>query len=141
MSKKLLGCLLLVAACSSTPPAPTSVASRPAAKPVTHRLPASLVGEDRQQQEALQAFLNSCSRLGMQWQSLCWQAQRTAKTPAAAARFFQQNFDEYALDDDIIICKNEHVLKGVAGMGDIMTKDVFFLHHVLYFLDNSRTCM
>lgn len=99
MSKKLLGCLLLVAACSSTPPVPSSVASRPAAKPVTHRLPASLVGEDRQQQEALQAFLNSCPRLGMQWQSLCWQAQRTAKTPTAAARFFQQNFDEYALDD------------------------------------------
>ena len=32
---------------------------------------------------------------------------------------------EFALDDDIIICKNEHVLKGLAGMGDIMTKDVF----------------
>ncbi len=32
---------------------------------------------------------------------------------------------EFALDDDIIICKNEHVLKGIGGMGDIMTKDVF----------------
>ncbi|MBK7763719.1 MAG: hypothetical protein IPI46_10165 [Bacteroidetes bacterium] len=32
---------------------------------------------------------------------------------------------EFALDDDIIICKNEHVLKGMGGMGDIMTKDVF----------------
>lgn len=96
MSKKLLGCLLLVAACSSTPPAPTPVVARSASKPATHHLPASLVGDDRQQQEALQAFLNSCPRLGMQWQSLCWQAQRTPKTPAAAARFFQQNFDEYA---------------------------------------------
>lgn len=32
---------------------------------------------------------------------------------------------EFALDDDIIICKNEHVLKGMAGMGDVLTKDVF----------------
>lgn len=32
---------------------------------------------------------------------------------------------QFALDDDIIICKNEYVLKGISGMGDIMTKDVF----------------
>jgi hypothetical protein len=32
---------------------------------------------------------------------------------------------QFALDDDIIICKNEYVLKGIGGMGDIMTKDVF----------------
>jgi len=32
---------------------------------------------------------------------------------------------EFALDDDIIICKNEYVLKGMGGMGDVMTKDVF----------------
>ena len=97
MSKKFIACLLLLAACSSTPPAPKPVAVRPLSKPPVHQLPASLIGEDRQQQEALQAFLNSCPQLGMRWQSLCWQAQRTPKTPAAAARFFQQNFDEYAL--------------------------------------------
>ena len=97
MSKKFVACLLLLAACSSTPPAPKPVAVRPLSKPPVHQLPASLIGEDRQQQEALQAFLNSCPQLGMRWQSLCWQAQRTPKTPAAAARFFQQNFDEYAL--------------------------------------------
>ena len=31
---------------------------------------------------------------------------------------------QFALDDDIIICKNEYVLKGIGGMGDIMTKDL-----------------
>jgi tetratricopeptide (TPR) repeat protein len=32
---------------------------------------------------------------------------------------------QFALDDDIIICKNEYVLSGMAGMKDIMSKDVF----------------
>ena len=51
MSKKFIACLLLLAACSSTPPAPKPVAVRPLSKPPVHQLPASLIGEDRQQQE------------------------------------------------------------------------------------------
>jgi membrane-bound lytic murein transglycosylase A len=97
MIKKLAACLLVLAGCSSSPTVTQTPAPVPV-RPKVHSLPATLIGEDHQQQEALQAFLNSCPRLGMQWQGLCWQAQRTAKTPAAAARFFQQNFDEYELE-------------------------------------------
>jgi tetratricopeptide (TPR) repeat protein len=32
---------------------------------------------------------------------------------------------QYALDDEIVICKNEAVLKGLAGTSDIFTKDMF----------------
>lgn len=32
---------------------------------------------------------------------------------------------EYALDDDIVICKNEYVMQGLAGIPKIMTSDVF----------------
>jgi protein O-mannosyl-transferase len=32
---------------------------------------------------------------------------------------------EYALDDDIIVCKNQFVLKGIAGIPEIMKYDVF----------------
>lgn len=32
---------------------------------------------------------------------------------------------QFALDDDIVICKNEYVLKGISGMNDIFTKDLF----------------
>jgi tetratricopeptide (TPR) repeat protein len=32
---------------------------------------------------------------------------------------------QYALDDDIIICKNEYVLRGFSGMSDIFSKDLF----------------
>ncbi len=32
---------------------------------------------------------------------------------------------EYALDDDIIVCKNEFVLKGMSGLADIFKYDVF----------------
>lgn len=31
----------------------------------------------------------------------------------------------FALDDDIVICKNEYVLQGVSGFPDIFTKDLF----------------
>lgn len=31
----------------------------------------------------------------------------------------------FALDDDIVICKNEYVLQGMAGMPDIFSKDLF----------------
>ena len=33
--------------------------------------------------------------------------------------------NEYALDDGIIIHQNDHVLKGVRGIKDIMTKDAY----------------
>ena len=33
--------------------------------------------------------------------------------------------NEYALDDNLIIVKNEYVYEGLAGLGDIMTKDAF----------------
>ena len=91
---------LLLAACSSSPP--------PEQKPIRHQttgvpkshplLPAELIGEDRQQQQALQAFIHSCPRLGTSWQSLCNLARMTPKTHAAAATFFASNFDEYTLD-------------------------------------------
>ena len=32
---------------------------------------------------------------------------------------------QFALDDDIVICKNEYVLQGVKGMPDIFSKDLF----------------
>jgi tetratricopeptide (TPR) repeat protein len=32
---------------------------------------------------------------------------------------------QFALDDDIVICKNDHVLKGLAGLPDIFSKDLF----------------
>lgn len=32
---------------------------------------------------------------------------------------------QYALDDEIVISKNEYVLRGIAGMGDIFSKDLF----------------
>ncbi len=32
---------------------------------------------------------------------------------------------QYALDDEIVISKNEYVLRGIAGMSDIFTKDLF----------------
>jgi len=32
---------------------------------------------------------------------------------------------QYALDDEIVISKNEYVLRGIAGMPDIFTKDLF----------------
>lgn len=38
------------------------------------------------------------------------------------ANTFQHQF---ALDDDIVICKNEYVLKGVSGIGEIFTKDLY----------------
>jgi protein O-mannosyl-transferase len=33
--------------------------------------------------------------------------------------------NQFALDDDIVICKNEHVLKGLAGLPKIFTEDLF----------------
>src|ERR1700752_5000489 len=33
--------------------------------------------------------------------------------------------NEYALDDGIIIHQNDHVIKGVAGIKDIITKDAY----------------
>ncbi len=38
------------------------------------------------------------------------------------ANTFQHQF---ALDDDIVICKNEYVLKGVSGIREIFTKDLY----------------
>jgi hypothetical protein len=38
------------------------------------------------------------------------------------ANTFQHSF---ALDDDIVICKNEYVLQGIQGLPDIFTKDLF----------------
>lgn len=38
------------------------------------------------------------------------------------ANTFQHQF---ALDDDIVICKNEHVLKGLGGLSKIFTEDLF----------------
>ena len=32
---------------------------------------------------------------------------------------------QFALDDDIVICKNEYVLQGMGGMSDIFSKDLF----------------
>jgi len=32
---------------------------------------------------------------------------------------------KFALDDDIVICKNEYVLRGMAGISDIFSKDLF----------------
>lgn len=32
---------------------------------------------------------------------------------------------QFALDDDIVICKNEHVMQGLGGMKDIFSKDLF----------------
>lgn len=32
---------------------------------------------------------------------------------------------QYALDDEIVICRNDAVLKGIAGAGDIFSKDLF----------------
>lgn len=32
---------------------------------------------------------------------------------------------QFALDDDIVICKNEYVLQGTAGLPDIFSKDLF----------------
>lgn len=32
---------------------------------------------------------------------------------------------QFALDDDIVICKNEYVLQGIAGIPDIFKKDLF----------------
>lgn len=32
---------------------------------------------------------------------------------------------QFALDDDIVICKNEYVLRGMSGMSDIFSKDLF----------------
>lgn len=32
---------------------------------------------------------------------------------------------DYALDDEIVICKNEFVLRGMSGMKDIFTKDIY----------------
>ena len=32
---------------------------------------------------------------------------------------------EFAFDDEPLICKNEYVLKGISGIGDIMTKDAY----------------
>ena len=34
-------------------------------------------------------------------------------------------YNEYALDDGIIIHQNDHVIKGVKGIGDILTKDAY----------------
>lgn len=41
-------------------------------------------------------------------------------------------YNEYALDDGIIIHQNDHVIKGVTGIKDIMTKDAFesFYRHM-----------
>ena len=36
---------------------------------------------------------------------------------------------EYALDDTVVIVKNEFVHEGVAGIGDIMTKDAYFSYY------------
>lgn len=32
---------------------------------------------------------------------------------------------QYALDDEIVICKNEYVLQGISGLSDIFTKDLY----------------
>jgi hypothetical protein len=32
---------------------------------------------------------------------------------------------QFALDDDIVICKNEYVLQGASGIPDIFSKDLF----------------
>ena len=34
-------------------------------------------------------------------------------------------YNEYALDDGIIIHQNDHVIKGFKGIGDILTKDAY----------------
>lgn len=88
-----------LAACSSSQHDVTQVNTPPSHRTVS-ALPTALVGDDRQQQEALQAFLHSCPRLGYAWQSLCLQASITPKTHAAATRYFQRYFDEYQLDNE-----------------------------------------
>lgn len=42
---------------------------------------------------------------------------------------------QYALDDEIVICRNDAVLKGVAGTGDIFSKDLFSS----YYSQNNAT--
>ena len=39
--------------------------------------------------------------------------------------YFNTSFNEYALDDTIVIVKNEYVYEGFAGIKDILTKDAF----------------
>jgi len=100
MARKCIWVLLalLLAACSSPSQKKVSRAVQ-ADVPKSHpMLPPELIGEDRQQQQALQTFVRSCARLGAGWQSLCSQAKLTPDTNEAAARFFASNFDEYTLD-------------------------------------------
>jgi tetratricopeptide (TPR) repeat protein len=42
---------------------------------------------------------------------------------------------EFAFDDEPLICRNEYVLKGVSGIGDIMTKDAY----ESYYKSSNRT--
>ena len=43
----------------------------------------------------------------------------------AVVLYFNTSFNEYALDDTIVIVKNEYVYEGFAGIKDILTKDAF----------------
>ena len=97
MWKNVVWLSLFLVACSSTQQVQTSK-PKPKPQPKSNVLPTALVGEDRHQHEALQAFLRSCSRLGSEWQPLCWRGSTTAQTPAAAQRFFQDNFAQYRPD-------------------------------------------
>ena len=101
MARKCIWVLLalLLAACSSSTPPKKAARQVRSEVPKSHpMLPPELIGEDRQQQQALQTFVRSCARLGAGWQSLCSQAKLTPDTNEAAARFFASNFDEYTLD-------------------------------------------
>lgn len=39
--------------------------------------------------------------------------------------YFNTTSHEFALDDDIVICRNEYVLQGLSGIPDIFSKDLF----------------
>ena len=99
LSKRLLVVWLLVlAGCASHTPSSTPVSHKTPTFLHQAMVPASLIGEDRQQQEALQAFIHSCPRLGVSWQSLCRTARLTPPDNASAGRFFRDNFDTYRFD-------------------------------------------
>ncbi len=101
MLKKRVLALLLLAACSSSPhqakqAAPSSRLQVPAALAIP--VPAELRGADRRPLEALQAFIYSCPRMSVQWQSLCREARLTPMTASDAQRFFRDKFDNYSFD-------------------------------------------
>lgn len=100
LSGSVLGAtrLLLMAACSSTPPAPPR--SPPVRPP--NQLP---IGSRPRWSAKIGSSKRRCRRFSTPVRAwgcsgrACAGKPSAPPRPAAAARFFQQNFDEYALDD------------------------------------------